>query len=247
MRLVVAALLAGVMVLGGCSSKAKNEVIERSTVESMYETSQTYLDVGRFSEAAQILTAMSTRYPFGPYTQQVQLDLIYALYKIGDQDKALSHIDRFLQLNPNHADLDYVRYMRALVYQQAEFSVFQDMLKIDRSDRSPYYAQRAFEEFNELLRLYPSSAYAPDARARMVGLSSRLARHELSVAEYYMRRGAFLAAANRAKAVIESHPNVPEQQQALKIMVNSYRELGLTQQSDDAMTILQRNYGDLRS
>lgn len=247
MRLVVAAVLASVVILSGCSSKPKNEIIERSTVENMYETSQTYLDVGRFAEASQILTAMSTRYPFGPYTQQVQLDLIYALYKIGDQDKALSNIDRFLQLNPNHADLDYVRYMRGLVYQQAEFSVFQDMLNIDRSDRSPYYAQRAFDEFGELLRLYPSSAYAPDARARMVGLSSRLARYELRVAEYYMRRGAFLAAANRAKTVIESHPHAPEKKEALIIMVESYRELGLTQQSEDAMAILQKNFGESRS
>src|SRR5690554_2627345 len=247
MRLVVAAVLASVVILSGCSSKPKNEVIERSTVESMYETAQVYLDVGRFTDAAQLLTAMSTRYPFGPYTQQVQLDLIYALYKVGDQDKALSHIDRFLQLNPNHADLDYVRYMRALVYQQAEFSLFQDMFNIDRSDRSPYYAQRAFEEFGELLRLYPDSAYAADARERMLGLSSRLARHELSVAEYYLRRGAFLAAANRAKNVLEAHPNVPEQKQALIIMVNSYQELGLTQQSEDAKAILVKNFGDSRS
>lgn len=246
MRLVVAAVLASVVILSGCSSKPKDQMIERSTIESMYETSQMYLDVGRFSEAAQILTAMSTRYPFGPYTQQVQLDLIYALYKIGDQDKALSHIDRFLQLNPNHADLDYVRYMRGLVYQQAEFSIFQDMFNIDRSDRSPYYAQRAFEEFGELLRLFPSSAYAPDAQARMVGLSSRLARHELSVAEYYQRRGAFLAAANRAKAILEAHPNISEQKQALEIMVHSYQQLGLTEQAEDAKTILDKNFASSR-
>ncbi|MCO4322078.1 outer membrane protein assembly factor BamD [Aliidiomarina quisquiliarum] len=246
MRLVVAAVLASVVILSGCSSKPKEQIIERSTIEHMYETSQVYLDVGRFTEAAQLLTAMSTRYPFGPYTQQVQLDLIYALYKIGDQDKALSHIDRFLQLNPNHADLDYVRYMRGLVYQQAEFSIFQDMFNIDRSDRSPYYAQRAFEEFGELLRLYPSSAYAADAQARMIGLSSRLAKHELSVAEYYQRRGAFLAAANRAKAILEAHPNTPEQKQALEIMVHSYQQLGLTEQSEDAKGILQANFANSR-
>lgn len=242
MRLVVAAVFASVVLLSGCSSKPKEEVIERSTVETMYETAQTYLDVGRFAEAAQVLTSMNTRYPFGPYTQQVQLDLIYALYKIGDQDKALSQIDRFLQLNSNHADLDYVRYMRGLVYQQAEGSIFQDMFGIDRSDRSPYYAQRAFDEFRELVRMYPSSAYAADAQARMLGLSSRLAQYDLHVAEYYFRRGAFLAAANRAKNVVESHPGVPEQKQALELMVKSYHELGLTQQSEDAKVILEKNF-----
>lgn len=242
MRLVIAALLASSVLLTGCSSKADKALLERSTIENMYTTAQTYLDVGRFSEASQLLSTMSTRYPFGPYTQQIQLDLIYALYKTGDQDKALSNIDRFLQLNPNHPDLDYVRYMRGLVYQQAEASLFQDMLNIDRADRSPYYAQRAFEEFGELLRLFPNSDYAPDAQARMLGLSSRLARHELAVARYYLRRGAYLAAANRARTILGAHPGVPEQKEALEIMITSYQELGLAEQSADALAIFKANF-----
>lgn len=238
MRVPFAALLVCLMTLAGCSSNSKVELLEKSSVQSMYETTQRYLSAGRFSEAAQVLTSMNTRYPFGPFNQQVQLDLIYALYKTGDQDKALSHIDRFMSLNPNHPDLDYVRYMKGLVYQQAEGSIFQDFFNIDRADRSPYYAERAFEEYNELIRLYPESNYVADARARMLSLSSRLARYELTVAEYYLRRGAYIAAANRAKKVVESHPNVPEQSQALEIMYSSYQKLGLDQQASDVKTMI---------
>lgn len=241
MKQVVAALLVSMVVLSGCSS-SPDDTIQRSTLEVMYDRAQEYLDVGRYADAAQILQQINTSYPFGPYTQQVQLDLIFALYKISDQDRALSIIDRFLQLNPNHADLDYVRYMRALVYQQAEFSLFQDLFNIDRADRSTYYAERAFEEFGELIRRYPNSQYAPDARARMIGLSSRLARHDISVAEYYFRREAYVAAANRARGILEAHPQAPEQRRALEIMVQSYNRLGMTELADDARAVLQENF-----
>jgi len=242
MRVVITTVLLSVFLVSGCSSRSNEEVVERSGIDVMYETAQTYLDVGRFADAAQTLQAINTRFPFGPYSTQVQLDLIYANYKVGDQDRALAAIDRFLQLNPNHADLDYVRFMRGLVYQQAESSFLQDSFGIDRSDRSNYYAKRAFEEFRELVRLFPESQYAADAHERMVGLSSRLAKHELAVAEYYLRREAYLAAANRAKGVVESHPGVPEQERALEIMVESYRSLGLEQQASDARTVLRSNF-----
>src|SRR5690554_4548461 len=238
MRQVVAALLVSVFVLAGCSA-SPDEKIERSTLEVMYDTAQRHLDVGRYADAAQVLEQINTAYPFGAYTQLVQLDLMFAFYKIADQDKALATIDRFLQLNPNHADLDYVRYMRALVYQQAEFSFFQNLFNIDRSDRSTYYAERAFEEFGELIRRYPNSQYAPDARMRMLALSSRLARHDIAVAEYYLRREAFVAAANRAKGIIESHPHAPEQKRALEIMVESYTKLGMDTLASDAQSLLQ--------
>lgn len=242
MRVVITAALFATLLLSGCSSRSNEEVIERSSIDIMYSSAQNYLDVGRFGDAVQTLQAINSRYPFGPYSAQVQLDLIYALYKIGDQDKALAAIDKFLQLNPNHGDLDYVRYMRGLVYQQAEFSLLQDTFGIDRSDRSTYYAQRAFDEFGELIRLFPQSQYAADARARLVGLSSRLAKHELAVAEYYLRREAYVAAANRAKGVIESHPGVPELEDALVIMVQSYNRLGLERQAEDARRLLEINY-----
>ncbi|MCC5854643.1 MAG: outer membrane protein assembly factor BamD [Idiomarina sp.] len=238
---VVAAALAFALALSGCSSRS-TEQMERSNLEQMYDTAQMYLDSGRYTDAANLLTQINSRFPFGAYTQQVQLDLIYALYKTGNQDRALSSIDRFLQLNPNHADNDYVRYMRALVYQQAEGSVIQDLLGVDRDDRNPYYAERAFEEFQELLRLFPNSMYAPDARARMLGISGRLARHELGVAEYYLRREAYAAAANRARYIVETHPHVVEQERALEIMVESYTALGLERQAEDARNVLQLNF-----
>ena len=157
MRVVITTALLATILLSGCSSSPSEEVVERSSIDIMYGNAQRHLDVGRFGDAAAALQQINSRYPFGPYSSQVQLDLIYAYYKIGDQDKALAAIDKFLQLNPSHGDLDYVRYMRGLVYQQAEFSFMQDAFGIDRSDRSTYYAQRAFDEFKELIRIFPNS------------------------------------------------------------------------------------------
>lgn len=243
MRWLLLATFVSFIVLTGCSSKVDNkDLVKISSVEQMYTQAQTYLDAGRFAEASMVLTRMNSRYPFGPYAQQIQLDLIYALYKIGEQDKALSFIDRFLQLNPNHPDLDYVRYMKGLVYQQASISFIQNALNIERSDRSPYFDRLAFEEFSELFHLFPDSIYAADARARMIGLSSRLAKYELVVAKYYQRRGAHLAATSRAQNVLLHHPNVPEQQEALQLMIKSYQALGLTQQAEDAQAIYNLSY-----
>lgn len=241
MKVVLLIAAVAMLTLSGCSSRGDDEP-RQANVDAMYEQAQVYLRAGRFSDAAQLLQNMNVRYPFGPYSQQVQLDLIYALYKIGDQDRALSTIDRFMSLNPNHADIDYVRYMRGLVYQQAEFAIIQEFFGIDRSDRNPSYAEQAFDDFRELVRRHPDSVYAADARARMIAIKSRLAKYELSVAEYYMRRGAYLAAANRGRNVIRSFSEVPEAERALEIMVEGYRALGLDQQADDAERVLRLNF-----
>ncbi|RUO18439.1 outer membrane protein assembly factor BamD [Aliidiomarina iranensis] len=241
MRVVLSIAICAVLFLGGCSSRSDTD-IQRSELENLYELSQEYLQNGRFADAGALLTQINTRYPFGPYAQQVQLDLIYANYKVGREEQALTVIDRFLSLNPNHADNDYVRYMRGLVHLQAEGAFFQDAFNIERSDRNPVYAERAFDDFAELVQRHPDSKYAADARQRMVGIQARLAQHELAAAEYYLRREAYMAAANRGVYILENFPNVIESKRALEIMIASYDALGLEQEAADARQVLSANF-----
>ncbi|RUO36068.1 outer membrane protein assembly factor BamD [Aliidiomarina shirensis] len=241
MRVVLSIAICAVLFLSGCSSRSDDN-IQRSELENLYELSQDYLQNGRFADAATLLSQINARYPFGPYAQQIQLDLIYAQYKVGRQDQALTVIDRFLSLNPNHADNDYVRYMRGLVHLQAEGAFFQDVFGVDRSDRNPVYAERAFDDFAELVQRHPDSKYAADARQRMVWIQSRLAKHELAAAEYYLRREAYMAAARRSVYIVENFPNVIEAKRALEIMVASYEALDLTQEANDAQQVLNANF-----
>lgn len=240
MKAVLLIVFLSLFFLNGCASRPQEQV--RSGVEQMYETSQGYIRGGRYADAATLLRQINNQFPFGPFAQQVQLDLIFVEYKIGEQDRALTTIDRFLTLNPNHADNDYVRYMRGLVHLQAEGAFFQDLFRIDRSDRNPVYAENAFQDFRELLIRHPESPFAADARQRMIGIKARLARHELAVAEYYLRRGAFMAAANRSIYIIDNFQEVSEVERALEIMITAYTELGLTAQAEDARQVLLANF-----
>jgi outer membrane protein assembly factor BamD len=244
MKVVLLAVTLATLALTGCSSSPEDErdTRQRGSAGEMYERAQNSIQSGNFSMAAETLRDMDSRYPFGPYTNQVQLDLIYVYYQVGDQDRALTAIDRFLRLNPNHADSDYVRYMRGLVHLQLEANLFQNMLGMDRADRDPSFSEQAFDDFRQLLERHPESKYAADAQARMVGIKSRLARHEMVIAEYYMRRGAYMAAANRGRYVLENFSNTPEVERALELMVEAYSELGQEQLRADAQQVLELNF-----
>lgn len=240
-RLILACV--AVVTLSACSSVPEAEDRSRlSDVEASYARGHRAMQNGNFNVALQVMEALSTRYPFGPLTNQIQLDLIYLYYKTGDIDKALSTIDRFTRLNPNHQSIDYALYMRGLTNERALANFFQEFVGIDRADRDVTKAREAFDDYAELVRRFPDSKYAADARQRMLGLKSRLARHELAVANYYIEREAYLAAANRAKYVLENFMNMPETEDALGIMLEAYSRLELTELAADARATLQQNF-----
>lgn len=246
MKVVLLAVILTTIALSGCSSNRDRDRQVRGSAEQLYQQAQDYIDRGNFTLAAQALRNIENRYPFGAHINQVQLDLIYVYYVTGDQDRALTNIDRFLRLNPNHVDLDYVRYMRGLVHQQLEQNALHNLFGIDRTDRDKSYAEQAFEDFKQLVERYPNSVYAADARARMLGLQSRLAQYELTVAEYYMRREAYMAAASRGQYVLENYSQVPEVEQALVIMIQAYDALGIEDLRNDARAVLAHNFPDNR-
>lgn len=231
------------LMLTACAGKPEEPPINpNQTAQGMYQQAKDVLDAGLYNRAIELLRAVEARFPFGPVARQVQLDLIYAYHQSGDLAQALASIDRFIRLNPNQPDLDYVYYMRGLTNLKADENAFQGFFGIDRADRDLASTRQAFEDFRILLNNYPQSRYAEDARNRMLVIKDTLVRHELLVADFYLRRGAFLAAANRGKYVVEFFRDSPRVEQALEIMVESYDRLGLDKLRDDTEQVLRLNF-----
>ncbi|MEH0833279.1 outer membrane protein assembly factor BamD [Pectobacterium cacticida] len=228
------------LALAGCSSNSKDAVPD-SPPSEIYANAQQKLQDGNFSAAITQLEALDNRYPFGPYSQQVQLDLIYAYYKSAELPLAQASIDRFLRLNPTHPNVDYVLYMRGLTDMALDDSALQGFFGVDRSDRDPQYARTAFRDFSRLIQGYPNSQYAADANKRLVYLKERLAKYELSVAQYYTKRGAYVAVVNRVEQMLRDYPDTQATKNALPLMENAYRELQLAAQADKVAKIIAAN------
>ena len=245
-RIIAPLLLGAALGMSGCSSSDDEEkaALANMGAQQLYDRAKNSMQSGNFSVAAEMLSTLDSRYPFGPLSHQVQLDLIYSYYKSGKIDETLATIDRFIRLNPNHSDVDYAYYMRGLTNMESDNNLFQDLMNIDRSDRDPANSREAFNDFRRLIEQYPNSKYAVDARKRMVHIKERLAKYEIAIARFYMRREAYVAAANRGRYVIEHFPESSQVQQALEIMVSSYQELGLDELRDHAMKTLKLNYPD---
>lgn len=232
--------------VSACSSSPDDEFsqVPNKPAQELYADAKESLNNGIYSKAIQELTALDSRYPFGPFSHQAQLDLIYAHYKSGDTAQARATIDRFTRLNPNHPDTDYVYYMRGLTNLAEDENLFQDMFGIDRADRDPTYTKEAFNDFRQVVEQYPDSKYATDARKRMLYARDRLAKYEMKVAEFYIRRGAYVAASNRARYILEYYKGTSEIEYALEVLVECYTELGLDDLKKDALSVLKLNYPD---
>jgi outer membrane protein assembly factor BamD len=232
-----------VLSLTACSSSDNElEKVPDKSAQSLFTDARSALDNGLYQKAIQILGAIDSRFPFGPISHQVQLDLIYAYYKSGDAAQGIALADRFLRLNPNNSNVDYVYYMRALINLSTEENLFQDMAGIDRSDRDPEASRSAFNDFKTIVSDFPESKYAADARQRMIAIKSRLAKYEIAVAKFYMKREAYASAANRGRYVVEYFSPSPEVEEALELMIESYNKLGLKDLKKNAMQVLAANY-----
>ncbi|WP_100643347.1 outer membrane protein assembly factor BamD [Alteromonas facilis] len=243
-QLLSVACFSAVLLLSGCSSSDNEEQVIAADrgAQSLYDQAKRQMEAGNFAGAATTLSTLDSRFPFGPLSHQVQLDLIYSHYKSGKADQTLATIDRFIRLNPNHSDVDYAHYMRGLTNMESDNNLFQELLNIDRTDRDPSKSREAFEDFRRLIEKYPNSKYAADAQKRMLFIKNRLASYEIAIARFYMRRQAYVAAANRGRYVLEHYPDSDQVQQALEIMVASYDQLGLDELKQNALKTLKLNY-----
>lgn len=234
----LALLLSGCSIFGG----GDDEDLPEHSAQELYDTAQLSLKSGNWPSAIKKLEALDSRYPFGPYAHQGQLDLVYAYYKNGDTEEAVSNAERFIKSNPRHPNVDYAYYMKGLALFQADDSFFQKTFNADMWKRDASSAKKSFDAFAELLRQFPDTKYGADARQRMVFLRNRLAQYEVYVAEYYLRRGIFVAASTRARYVVEHFPQATSVPDALVVMVKSYTALNLKSEADNARKVLQANY-----
>jgi len=241
-------LLIGMLVLlmlatvTGC--KKDRDPNDGRSAEEMYETAKGYLISQNWGRAINGYQTLTTRYPFGRYTEQAQLEMAYAYHKGGSPEAALSTADRFIRTYPSHPNVDYAFYIRGLTNYEERVGFMERLMPSRVRDRDQTAARESFRDFDELIRRFPDSRYAPDARQRMVFLRNNLSFYELDVARYYMRRKAYVAAAARAKYAIETYPGSPELGDALEILVVSYTEMGLPELAEDAEKVLALNYPD---
>ncbi|WP_029687149.1 outer membrane protein assembly factor BamD [Tatumella saanichensis] len=238
MKHLVAVATLGLALVGCSGSK---DIVPDNPPSVIYATAQQKLQDGNFKAAITQLEALDNRYPFGPYSQQVQLDLIYAYYKNGDMPMAQATIIRFMRLNPTHPNIDYVMYMKGLTDMSMDDSALQHFFGINRSDRDPAYARQAFTDFSQLLQSYPNSQYAADARLRLIALKDRLSVHELSVAQFYTKRGAYVAVVNRVQDMLSNYPDTRATREALPLMENAYRQMQLTAEADKVARLIADN------
>lgn len=236
--LLLAAIV--LVLLGGCASKEEKDL--QSGVADLYERGSKSMQSGNFSNAIRYFEALEARFPFSNETKQAQLDLIYCYYKDRQIEATVDAATTFERENPTHPRVDYALYMRGLAYFADQHSWYHKLFNVDLAERPPKNVQESFSVFSQLVQRFPDSAYALDARQRMVFLRNRLADYELYVARYYLKRGAWLAAANRAKFVIEQYDGSPAGSEALSIMVQSYDKLGMTQLADDTRAVLAASY-----
>lgn len=232
------------MAASGCAlfNKDNSDPARGWTVERLYNEARRARDSANYNRAVELYEFLETRFPFGVYGQQALLDLAYVYYKTDDHDSALSTSDRFIRLYPQNEYVDYAYYLKGLVNYNRNRSVTERIIRTDYSLRDVSSANAAFQNFSDLVWRFPDSIYTEDAKLRMVHLRNILAEHEIYVASYYLRRGAYVAAANRAKYVIENYQRTPSTPDALVIMAKAYKALELNDLADDALRVLELNH-----
>ncbi|MGB5443946.1 MAG: outer membrane protein assembly factor BamD [Psychromonas sp.] len=242
LRLITSSLVIVLLNTACSSKKADKPKVDDKPPVVLYEEAKSALESANFEKASDILEALDTRYPFGAHSDQVQLDLIYTYYKRNETALALASIDRFLRLNPTHQDLDYVYYMRGLTYMDADQQFFQDLFKIDHFNKDPSNAMQAFKDLSQVIKYYPNSQYAVDAQQRIIFIKDTLARYEIAIAQWYIKRDAYIAAINRCKIVLNNYPDSAVIEQALEIMIEGYEVLDIEEPKQNALAVLKLNF-----
>ncbi len=230
-----------VALAAGCSTQAVDKTANMSP-NTLYSEAKAEMSNGQWDKAVPYLEKLESRAAGTPLAQQAQLDKAYAQYKAKEPAQALATLERFIRLHPASPALDYALYLKALVSFNDELGLFSSISRQDLSERDQKAAKESYEAFKELVSRFPDSQYAPDARQRMVYIVNSLAQYEVHVARYYYKRGAYLAAANRAQATLSDYRDVPALEEALFILYKSYDALGMAQLRDDTRRILEKNY-----
>ena len=238
-KFALVALLIGPLV--GCNSNKSNEY-DTLTEEQIFNQGKANIDDGKYTQAVKDFDTLQSRYPYGKYAEDAQISLIYSYYKKSNYALAIASTNHFLELHPRHKHADYVTYMKGLSYYQQYFSTVYKYFPIDRSQRDQKFGLRSFNAFKDLLEKFPKSNYAQDSRQHMILLKNKMAEHELYIAEFYMRKKAYIAAINRADNVVTNYNGTPAVKEALVLLEKAYTTLGMNELAKDIRDTLEKNY-----
>ena len=245
MRLSSFLLLALLLITSGCSILPEQiDETKDWSANQLYAKAKKELADKNYEKAIEYFETLEARFPFGQYAQQAQLEIAYAYYKFDEPDLALAAADRFLKIYPRHPNVDYAWYIKGLINYNRGKTMIDRWLPQEPAERDTFSMRQSHDDFSQLVQRYPHSTYATDASQRIIFLRNNMAEYEIHVADYYMRRSAFVAAANRSKYVVENFQRTPAVEDALVIMVRAYRKLEVYDLADAAMRVLQLNYPD---
>jgi outer membrane protein assembly factor BamD len=239
-RLAGAMFIASLTLLAGCHTQAKK--LKTANAETLYSNAHKALINNDFEYAIKQYETLTARFPFTNQARQARLDIIYCYYRRNEKETAIDAADQFLRENPTHPRVDYAWYMKGLIYFERTPYSIERFFGVDMAKRPPTDLLKSINAFSTVVAQYPNSEYAHDALRRMTYLRNRLAEYEVNVARYYVRRGAYIAAARRAEGVIENYDGAPAEQQALAIMLECYRDLGYTELAANVERVYQANY-----
>ena len=244
-RQLLLLVLVSAVALSGCARLKgvfkDEDANEGQPVEALYDKGHRSMANGNWSNAVTTYKRLVAQYPYGAYTEQALMETAYAQFKMGTNDEAISTIDRFIRTYPTHRNIAYMYYLRGLVNSSRDTVFLQRVWKLDASRRDLATPNVGFTDFQTVVTRYPNSRYAADARARMQELRNLFARHEIDTSLYYLRRGAYVAAANRAKHLLETYPQTEHQNDAVAAMGEAYTQLGNETLAADARRVLQQN------
>lgn len=241
----VSVAVLAVALVSGCGTFGFGKEIDETrdwSVSKLYSEARGELMDRNYAAAIKLYEKLEARYPYGRYAQQAQLEIAYAYFKEGEAASSIAAADRFIKLHPNHPNVDYAYYLKGLTNFNDDLGLAHIISQQDLTERDPKAAREAFDSFKDLVTRYPNSKYADDARARMSYLVNALASHEVHVARYYLKRGAYVAAANRAQTAMLTYPQAPANEEGLLIMVKAYDAMGLTDLRNDAERVMKKNF-----
>ena len=247
MKRSLLALLAALLAASGCGLlPSDSDETAGWSAQKLYGEAKDAMVAKSWDKAIKFLEKLEARYPYGRFAQQAQLEVAYAYWKNNERASAISAADRFIKLYPNHVSVDYAYYLKGLVNFNENRGLLSILDNPDLTERDPKGTREAFDAFKEVVSRFPDSKYAEDSQARMRYLVNSLAQHEVHVARYYMKRGAFVAAANRAQFAVQSYPQAPATEEAVFIMVKAYDALGMNDLRDAADRVMRMNFPESR-
>jgi len=242
LRLLLIAVLP--MALFGCASNDEVQT-EVENITEAYKMAQTSVERGNYRRGIQVFEAIQARYPFSDLSRQIQLELMYAYYKGDQREEAIEAADTFMRENPIHPRVDYALYIKGLAHYEQGPGVLERLFRKDVTQRPPKDVELAYSSLRRLVERFPASQYAPDAEQRMIAIKNRLADYDNYVADYYLRRGAYVAALNRAKGALEAYNGATGNARSLQIMASAYDSLGMVELAANARRVLETNFPDL--